>query len=237
MSSNASSPWDLPPLPEYTLSPRPRLISFVPDSLLTLLLPIFAYWSLSMTFHVIDQLDLFPQYRLHTPAEVLKRNHVSRWEVVRDVVVQQVVQTAVGLGLSLLEEEDLIGKDDYNVAVWARRLRLGQRAVPKVLSAFGLDAPALAHKMFATSPSLAAVLAGGQYALSSIAKDGSAIPVFAAWELVVARAIYWVIIPAFQFAAAIAMVDTWQYFLHRAMHMNKWLYSKREAITSLTSSS
>lgn len=36
--------------------------------------------------------------------------------------------------------------------------------------------------------------------------------------------IYWWAIPTAQFLGAIFFVDTWQYFLHRAMHINKWLY-------------
>lgn len=224
--SNSSLSSDLPPLPSYTLTPRPNLIPLIPDSYLGLLLPVIAYWVLSMVFHYIDTFDLFPNYRLHTPAEVLKRNHVSRWEVVRDVVIQQVVQTAVGIGLSKLEDVDMVGKEDYDVALWAQRLRLAQKAIPKLLAVAGLDAEALAHKTSSTSSSLASLLLGGQYALTVVSQDGHQVPAFAQWELLAAKALYWVVIPTFQFALAIAIVDTWQYFLHRAMHMNKWLYSK-----------
>lgn len=35
---------------------------------------------------------------------------------------------------------------------------------------------------------------------------------------------YWWGIPLFQFLVAIFTIDTWQYFLHRYMHMNKFLY-------------
>ena len=49
---------------------------------------------------------------------------------------------------------------------------------------------------------------------------------FAGWELALASAVYWVLVPLLQFGVAIVVVDTWQYFLHRAMHMNKLLYSK-----------
>ncbi|VDC08014.1 unnamed protein product [Peniophora sp. CBMAI 1063] len=37
-------------------------------------------------------------------------------------------------------------------------------------------------------------------------------------------AMYWWIIPVSQFFLAMFIVDTWQYFLHRAMHINKTLY-------------
>lgn len=79
---------------------------------------------------------------------------------------------------------------------------------------------------------LAAALAGGKYPLLSSGLDvasGAALPAFASWEILVAKALYWYIVPAFQFWVAVMFVDTWQYFLHRAMHMNKWLYSKYQS--------
>lgn len=219
---------ELPPLPEYQLTPLPPLLSPIPDKLLTLLLPIVAYWGLSMFFHWIDTKDYFPQYRLHTPVEVAKRNKVSRWEVVRDVVIQQVVQTAVGWLLGMTEPDDFFGKEKYDVAVWARRIRFAQRAIPGLLGFVGLDAAGLAKNLSTTHPMLAGTLLGGRYPSlkGSIAIDGTSKPDFAGWELMLASAIYWIIVPTIQFGIAIVVVDTWQYFLHRAMHMNKWLYSK-----------
>lgn len=169
-----------------------------------------------MFFHWIDTMDYFPQYRLHTPAEVLKRNKVSRWEVIRDVVVQQIVQTAVGWALGMTEPDDFFGKEQYDVAVWARRIRIAERAIPGTLALVGLDAAGLAETLMPAHPTLAGAIVGGQYKTN----EG-----FASWEVSLAWALYWVLVPALQFLAGILVVDTWQYFLHRAMHMNKWLYS------------
>jgi len=36
--------------------------------------------------------------------------------------------------------------------------------------------------------------------------------------------VYWWAIPIFQFVVALAVIDTWQYFLHRLFHVNKFLY-------------
>lgn len=220
---------DLPPYPSYQLTPLPSLLPPIPDKLLTLLLPIVAYWALSMFFHWIDTKDYFPQYRLHTPAEVSKRNKVSRWEVVRDVVIQQVVQTAVGWVLGMTEPDDFVGKEKYDIAVWARRIRVVERAVPGLLATIGLDAEGLAKNLSPSHPMLAGVLVGGSYpSVDSMKVAGSGFQTssFAGWELALASAIYWVLVPTLQFGVAIVVVDTWQYFLHRAMHMNKWLYSK-----------
>ncbi|KAK2463705.1 hypothetical protein APHAL10511_004456 [Amanita phalloides] len=48
---------------------------------------------------------------------------------------------------------------------------------------------------------------------------GRTMPLFQATYL-----IYWWLLPAIQFAFAMFLVDTWQYFLHRLMHTNKFMY-------------
>ena len=183
-----------------------------------------------MIFHWIDTKDYFSQYRLHTPAEVLKRNHVSRWEVVRDVVIQQVVQTIVGTLLGMTEPDDFFGKDDYNVAVWARRIRMAQRAIPGLLSLTSINAIGLAEKLDGSHPMLAGLVSGGRYSFQAeIFTLGNGLQTsvqsFTSWEYFLAKITYWYAVPALQFGLAILIVDTWQYFLHRAMHMNRWLYS------------
>lgn len=226
-TTNATS--TLPPLPEYTLQALPSLVPGVEDAYLTLALPIIAYWAVSMVFHLIDTWDLFPQYRLHTPAEVLKRNHVSRWDVFRDVVIQQVVQTIFGLGLAWLDPPAVYGKEGYDVAVWARRVRVAEQAIPVVLGLVGVDAAGLANSVGSGYATLAGALLGGRYPdmIQTVWTHGQPVtaPAFAHWELLVAKTIYYALIPACQFLIAICIVDTWQYFFHRAMHMNKWMYT------------
>ncbi|KAI4283112.1 MAG: hypothetical protein L6R38_002415 [Xanthoria sp. 2 TBL-2021] len=216
---------DLPPLPEYQTSLLPSLIPGIPDKLLTVILPIAAYWALSMLFHWIDTKDYFPQYRLHTPAEVSSRNKVSRWEVVRDVVIQQVIQTAVGWGLGMTEPDDLTGQEEYDVAVWTRRIRLAQRAIPGLLALAGFDVAGLAKNLNPSHPVLAGVVLGGQYSNLQAASAHHGNLGFTVWEKTFASALYWYLIPALQYGIAIIVVDAWQYFLHRAMHMNKWMYT------------
>ena len=221
---------NLPPLPSYSLTPLHPLLPLISDKVLNIILPVVAYWGFSMLFHWIDTKDYFPQYRLHTPAEVAKRNRASRWEVVRDVIIQQVVQTVVGLFLNILEPEDVTGKEDFDVAVWARRIRIAQRAVPGLLSLVGINAMELSKNLGAGHPMLAGALLGGHYPSlqhTTFFSGNSSIstPTFAPWETILAKLIYYFFIPTLQFAIAIVFVDTWQYFLHRAMHMNKYLYT------------
>ena len=220
---------DLPPLPSYNLEPFPPLVPFISDFYLSLVLPIAAYWILSLFFHYIDVNDIWPQYRLHTPAEILKRNHVSRYEVARDVIIQQIIQTIVGTIISLGEPEELRGKEDHDIALWARRIRIAQRALPQLLGVLGLNAATISKNVARSHPLLAGALAGGKYPFLTTGLDvasGTPVPAFADWEMFVGKTMYWFAVPAAQFMLAIFIVDTWQYFLHRAMHMNKWLYSK-----------
>ena len=140
------------------------------------------------------------------------------------------MQTAVGWVLGMTEPDDLFGKEEYDVVVWARRIRIAERAIPGMLALVGLDAGALAKNLTPVYPTLAGAIQGGQYTtLGSLALKSGAPNFtnssFAAWEKWLAWSIYWVFVPALQFGLAIIVVDTWQYFLHRAMHMNTWLYS------------
>lgn len=232
MAYNTSVVFDMPPLPSYTLTPRPPVLAPIPDNILALILPIVAYWGLSMVYHYLDIYDLFPQYRLHTPAELTKRNHVKRWEVVRDVLLQQVVQTLAGVAVGYFDEVECTGKEEYEVAVWARRLRFVQKAVPTLLGLFGIDALGLAKNLSTNGhTALAGALAGGKYpgAIQSIILESgleTVAPAFTEWEMTAANFIYWYSIPFIQFTWAITVVDTWQYFWHRAMHLNRWLYGK-----------
>lgn len=93
--------------PFYHL-PRPSILPWISDKNLSLLAPVVVYWVVSLTFHLLDilQLPFFEKYRLHEPEEVTKRNRVSVGKVVRMVILQQAVQTV--LGILVLEDEEVV---------------------------------------------------------------------------------------------------------------------------------
>lgn len=229
MASNFTS-FDLPPLPFYTLKPLPPLLPFISDAHLALAAPVIGYWIVSLFFHIIDTYDLLPQYRLHTPAELLKRNPATQYDVLKDVILQHVIQTIAGLSLSFFDPESTYGSEDYDVAVWAQRIRVTQRVIPTLCSLVGVNSVALGQKLGGSSSLIAGVFAGGVYPqlnqVVNFAGEQVLAPAFATWELQLAKFLYWIAIPALQFGGAVIILDTWQYFLHRAMHMNHWLYSK-----------
>lgn len=233
ISTNGTMATDLPPLPSYTATLMPDLFpNYISDFWLSIIAPHVAYWAISMIFHLIDVYDVFPQYRLHTPEEISQRNLATRWQVARDVLLEQAIQMATAAFLSLTEPPQMTGMEDYEVAVWATRIRLAQRGLPTLLGMLGLNAAAISKNMSTSHPLLAGVLAGGHYpflATSADATSGTFVPAFATWELLLAKAIYWAVVPAFQMWIAVVFLDSWQYFWHRAMHVNKWMYSKSKS--------
>lgn len=56
--------------------------------------------------------------------------------------------------------------------------------------------------------------------------SGTKVVPFTPKELLVAKAIYWTVFPLCQYVVAMILADTFQYFTHRAFHVNKWLYSE-----------
>uniref|UniRef100_A0A453R642 aldehyde oxygenase (deformylating) n=7 Tax=Triticinae TaxID=1648030 RepID=A0A453R642_AEGTS len=119
----------------------------VSDELLGTFVPIAVYWLYSGLYIVMDRMEI-DDYRLHPKGEDEVKNVVSKWTVVKGVLVQQGFQIAVSLLLFTI-----IGDDSGTV-----------RKQP----------PAL--------------------------------------------------VIALQFIIAMFVMDTWQYFMHRYMHINKFLY-------------
>ena len=133
----------------YTTSPS--ILSFISDKHLSLVAPFFLYWALSLVFYALDlaQLPYFERLRLHESPEVLARNKATILDVVKAVVFQQVVQTALGL-CWLESEEDILRREVYidhlaemsKLAPYVGRslvLLLGQRTANNVIHSHGKD--------------------------------------------------------------------------------------------------
>lgn len=234
MVLNATTSLGKPPLPTYNLTPVPPLLRGIPDRYLSPILPIITFWLVSGIFDFLDKNGYFPKYRIHTPAEILKRNRVSKSDVIKCALFQQVMQLI--LGILLDDSQDFTGDEDYRIAVWATKIRAAQKLIPSLLAVLGVDAKGLAGRIARSHPILAGSIAGGIYPdltrTVSLAGKQMLTAAFADWEITTAKIIYWVLVPAFQFSATVFLADTWQYFTHRAMHVNKWLYSESMVILS-----
>ncbi|KAI5777921.1 fatty acid hydroxylase superfamily-domain-containing protein [Geopyxis carbonaria] len=203
-----------------TLTPLPPVLPPIPDSILLLALPILTYWILSLFWHYLDTNDLLPQYRLHTPEEVLKRNHVTRREVVREVIVQQIIQTIVGGTLSLFEGVNMTGMEQGEILALYSKFLAAERWGIGALALGGIDGAGLEKKAVEG----VVALGGGKLLASALAMIGLPTGDEANWKLSLVELAYWYIIPALRMWVAIFVLDTWQYFLHRLMHEVKWLY-------------
>ncbi|KAF3288218.1 hypothetical protein TWF173_001077 [Orbilia oligospora] len=200
-----TSSFSSPPT-DPVLYPATPLLPFISDALLSCLSPIVVYWVLSMIFHYIDEYELLEKYRIHTPEEVLKRNHVSRYEVIRDVIIQQVIQFGFGWILGYIEPEEMTGAESWEIyelsqtVGWSTSLLLG-------LS--GIDAGTL-------SSNVASYLSTqGSMGVFLVNVD---------WRWKIAETLYWVLFPLLRLGLAIFILDTWQYFWHRLMHQVPFLY-------------
>ncbi|KAG7004446.1 sphingosine hydroxylase [Physcia stellaris] len=173
--------------PSCTERPMQPLLFNVPDKYTIVILPVVAYWSLSLLFFALDEGGYLSKYKLHTPAEFLKRNRVSMRHVVQDVLIQHLFQTLLGSLLAWYEPDSVTGCESRDVLAWALWVRKSVQQLPFALPLQISDAPS-------------------------------------AFEQLAARALYWLLIPATQYLLAIFFVDTWQYFIHRAMHTSPYLY-------------
>lgn len=72
------------------------LFSFISDQSLALLLPVIVYWVYSLAFHWISlkEFSWFEKYRIHDKEEET-RNRVSLPEVIKAVIIQQLLQVSI----------------------------------------------------------------------------------------------------------------------------------------------
>lgn len=191
-----------PPL--INLSPRPSLLPFISDGHLALLLPLIAYWSYGLFFYYIDTHDIFLQYRLHTPAELAKKNKCSLRQVVQSVIMQHVIQTSVGLLLvDYFDPVEMAGMEDFEL--W------------KIQNFFALSCglgPAGIVKSF---PLLSSVLQ-----LLGLASQRLSLPA--------AQVVYYIVMPFLKLFAAFLIIDTWQFTLHYIMHSYSFLYRNLHSV-------
>ncbi|XP_022775903.1 sphinganine C4-monooxygenase 1-like [Durio zibethinus] len=120
----------------------------ISDELLGTFVPIVVYWIYSGMYVAFGS---FENYRLHSKKEEEKKNLVSKWEVIKNVLLQQTIQAFLAIILY-----KVIGND------------------------------AAASQSQSSSP------------------------------FIIAR----------QFVIAMLVLDTWQYFMHRYFHHNKFLYRR-----------
>ena len=181
-------------------------------------------------FHYIDTKGLLSAYKLHTPAEDLTKNRASKANVIKFALFQQICQCTLGY---LTAAEEQFVSHEYAIATWAQMIRyIGDFAI-QWTRYIGLDLPWIAHDSRGYGSAFPATFGQDTYSrsignLSQVVQPQTAlVPMqFSAGETFIAKILYWILVPLFQYIAVMVLADTMQYFTHRAFHVNKWLYSK-----------
>ncbi|KAI0353278.1 sphingosine hydroxylase [Trametes cingulata] len=173
-------------------NPQPTFLPWLTDRTLLLTAPVIGYWLLSGFFHILDisGWKWLDKYRIHESSEIKARNLASRYEVIRDVLFQQFVQSL----LALVFLVDTPGGDAVDHL--SHMLHLAPRMAAVTRYVLGQD---LGSRLLASRG------AEGLYTL------------------------YWWAIPSAKVFLGLFIIDSWQYFMHRAMHMNTFLYKKIHA--------
>lgn len=154
--------------PHVILTKRPDLIEGLPDGILAILAPVVAYWVYSSFFHIIDVYYLAEKYRIHPSPEELAKNKAKLSDVIKDVIIQHIVQTIIGLSMYFIDPTPMTGYELHDM--WKLKKWVG----------------------FA--------------------------PDLVIWY------VYMYGFSAVKLLVAFCIIDTWQYTLHRYMHINKTLY-------------
>lgn len=173
--------------PIYHLN-RTEIFPGVSDPVLTVIVPLLVYWIVSCFFTILDYLQIpwIEKYRLHESEEAQAKNRVKKAQVIKAVIFQQIIQTALGIIYLDPEPPSIVGRDHLSE----------MKAYAFIVS------------------TLVRILLPPKHALWILARYG---PQLAQWA-------YWWGFPILQFLWASFLLDTWQYFWHRAFHINQFLY-------------
>jgi len=243
---------------------RPSLLPFLADHHLPYIVPAIVYWVISeqifnplqdsptkkssiagFIFHYIDTRGLLSSYKLHTPAEDLTKNRATKKDVIKFALFQQACQCTLGYLTSGAEQ---YVPHEYGIAAWAQTIRYGEILAAQWMRYAGVDVTWIMNESKGHGLAPAAAFLrdthnshAGNFSQVQQAPTGVETTNISAFELIIAGSIYWIIVPLLQYLAVMIVADTFQYFTHRAFHVNRWLYSKHarshDPICKLTDSS
>ncbi|CAK1356388.1 Sphingolipid C4-hydroxylase sur2 [Cercospora beticola] len=188
-------------------SPAPTLLNGIPDQYLIILLPIVIHWAASAVFEVFDRFDWLSKYRIHTSAEELTKNKVTRWDCFVSTIKCQAMQTCLGIALTWNTDPELMEDVEAGIAMWTRRARVVLMALKQVMASIR---PLLGVSDSALSWPRSAI---------DIARDTPS-----ALDLSAGKALYWYLVPLVKIIVALLVADAWMYTIHRMEHTNRWMY-------------
>jgi sphinganine C4-monooxygenase len=124
MSSMNSSSIEQASAPPIITFKFPSVFS-LNDGQLSALVPVVAYWALSLMFHLFDTLGWFSIYRLYTDADETKRNLAKPGKVLKGVLFQQFLQVSLALIAAGYEGDTPIVEGKFGTTAFFQRLLTG----------------------------------------------------------------------------------------------------------------
>lgn len=118
---------------------------------------------------------------------------------------------------------------EYAIAAWAQKIRYSKALASQWIRYLGFGLTGIPTNFkgygFASTVAFTQSQMGNlsqEYQAQSAVQSISS----SSLELMTAKCVYWILVPLFQYISAMVLADTFQYFTHRAFHVNKWLYSE-----------
>ncbi len=220
MASYTTEAHPSPPSPSCTLVPQAQLLTYISDNTLAVILPTICYAVAGGFFHLLDVYEVFSNYRIHPSEDELKRNRVTKWQVLSKVTQYHVIQISLGLFLNRGSGPTMVGDEICQIHKVARLIKHTRVILPMILGILGIDAKRLAFVIQDTDARLAHASISDPLSSGNLLQN----PAFTAVELSMAKFIVIFGKPMLQYLVALAVVDTWIYFTHRLCHVNKTLY-------------
>ncbi|GJJ07862.1 hypothetical protein Clacol_002068 [Clathrus columnatus] len=197
-SGNISYPW------YYTH--RDNIFPNVSDKLASLLGNVLSYWITSSFYYTLDisNWKWVERYRLQESEEAKAKNLVSKLEVLRIVVLQQLMQTVFGyVWMTFIDAPSFPSSSSSPSSLPISDHVAGLWSVYKFVER-------VCFSIFGTQ----------QYGQHLCMTYGVSLT----------YTIYWWIIPIIQMLLAFFILDTYEYFLHRTFHEIKFLYKHFHSI-------
>ncbi|KAL8953183.1 MAG: hypothetical protein Q9222_000956 [Ikaeria aurantiellina] len=199
------------------LSSQENLLPWISDNVLAIILPTVVYTVAGGFFYVLDQYELFNDYRIHPSEDELKRNHITRWECFKGVVRYHIIQITVGLLLNWNVGPQMVSDEACQIHETAKTLNHTRKIIPRSLNIIGIDAKKLSRAVAGTSSKIAYTIAGDYTTIDGRSSIDNGL-------LTLSKLCVTILTPILQLLLALIVVDTYFYFTHRLCHVNRTLY-------------
>ena len=118
---------------------------------------------------------------------------------------------------------------DYAIAAWVQTVRYSEAVASQWIRYFGIGLTWVPSdwKAYGSAPTVPFTHnRGSNFSHDFPAQFAAESTSSSSLEMMTAKGLYWIVVPLFQYISAMILADTFQYFTHRAFHVNKWLYSE-----------